>query len=140
MCTPTTGSMQPNPSPPTPPFPQPRSRLALLLGLGALVLVVGAGVGGYLIGASAVGHATLRVQVANNMSGNETVQITVNGVLVGDLPIAAGQTGSLDVPVSYATANGAAFQVDAVTAAGPHDSTTVLVNSPGTFIVSLRLG
>ncbi len=140
MYSPTTWNMQPNPPPPAHPLPRPRSHLALLLGLAAIVLVVGAGVGGYLIGASAVGRATLRVQVTNNLGTNQTVQITVNGALAGDLPIAAGQTGAIDVPVSFATANGAAFQVEAVTATGPHDSSTVLVNSAGTFIVSLSIG
>ncbi len=117
-----------------------RPRFALLLGVGALILVAVAGVGGYLIGASAVGHATLRVQVANNMGTNQTITVTVNGVLAATLPITAGETGSTDVPVGYATANGAAFQVSATTTAGPHDSTSVLVNSPGTFIVSLSIG
>jgi hypothetical protein len=132
--------MQPSPPPPTPPLPRPRSPLGLFLALGVLALVAAAGVGGYLVGASGVGHATLRVQVTNNLGNNVTAQVTVNGALAGDLPIAAGQTASMDVPVSFAAASGSAFQVDGSTAAGPHDSTTVLVNSAGTFIVSLRLG
>lgn len=110
------------------------------MALGALVLVAGAGVGGYLVGASSVGHATLRVQVTNNLGSNQTVQVTVNGALAGTTAVAAGQMGSVDVPVAYATANGGAFQVTASTAAGPHDSTTVLVNTPGTFVVSLQIG
>jgi len=134
--------MQPNPPPPSPApgFGLPRSRLGLLLALGALVLLVVAGVGGYLVGASQVGHATLRAQVTNNMGSNETVQVTVNGALVGTLSIPAGQTSSVDVPVAYATANGASFVVTASTAAGPHDSSTVFVNTAGTFVVDLRLG
>lgn len=112
----------------------------MLIAVGVLILVVGAGVGGYLVGASAVGRATLRAQVTNNMGENQTVQVTVNSVLAATLSIPAGQTSSVDVPVSYATANGASFVVTAIIAAGPHDSSTVFVNSPGTFIVDLRLG
>lgn len=121
-------------------MPYPRSRFGLLMALGALVLVVAAGVGGYLVGSSGIGHATLRVQVTNNMNENATAQVTVNGALAGTLTIPSGQTSALDVPVAYATANGAAFDVVASTTAGPHDSSTVFVNQPGTFVVSLRLG
>lgn len=99
-----------------------------------------AGVGGYLLGASQVGHATLRVQVTNNLSTNQTVQIAVNGALFGTISVAAGQTGTMDVPVAYATANGASFVVDATTVAGPHDENTVFVNQPAIFAVPLRLG
>ncbi len=132
--------MQPNPPPPGGVLSSPRSRLGLLLGLGALVLVVGAGVGGYLVGASQVGHATLSVQVTNNMNANQTVQVTVNGALAGTLTIPAGQTGTLSVPVAYATANGASFTVVASIATGPHDSYSVFVNQPSTFVVNLALG
>ena len=121
-------------------MPSPRSRFGLFLALGALVLVAGAGVGGYLVGVSGIGHATLRVQVTNNLNSNVTASVTVNGVLQTSLSIPAGQTSTVDVPVAYATANGAAFQVGASVAAGPHDSNTVFVNQPGTFVVDLRLG
>jgi hypothetical protein len=132
--------MQPNLPPPAPATAYPRSRFGLFLALGALVLIAFAGVGGYLIGASGIGHATLRVQVTNNMNSNATVQVTVNGVLAGTLSVPSGQTASMDVPVAYATANGAAFDVEASMTAGPRDSTTVFVNTPGIFVVSLRLG
>ncbi len=112
----------------------------MLLALGALIVIVAAGVGGYLVGASQVGHATLDVQVTNAMGSNTTVQVTVNGALAGTVPIAAGQMATVSVPVAYATVNGAAFQIEAVSSAGPHDSTTVFVNTPNTFVVSLRLG
>lgn len=112
----------------------------MLLVLGALILIIGAGVGGYLIGASQVGHATLRVQVTNNMNSNQTVQVTVNGALVDTHAIPAGETYSVDVPVAYATANGASFVVAARTTAGPRDSSTVFVNTAGTFVVDLSLG
>lgn len=132
--------MQPNPPAPAPPVPYPRPRFGLFFLIGILVLLLAAGVGGYLIGASAVAHATLRVQVTNNMAQNATVSVTVNNALAGTLTVPAGQTGTLDVPVAYATANGAAFDVAASVAAGPHDSSTVFVNTPGIFVVDLRLG
>ncbi len=132
--------MQPTPPPPAPAFGGPRSRFGLLLALGALALILVAGVGGYLIGASGIGHATLRVQVTNNMNSNQTVQVTLNGALAGTLTVPHGQTASLDVPVAYATANGAAFDVEATTTQGPRDSTTVFVNTSGIFVVSLQLG
>ncbi len=132
--------MQPSPPPPAPAAPHPRSRFGLLLALGALVLVVVAGVGGYLVGVSGIGHATLHIQVTNNMNANATAQVTVNQALAGTLVIPSGQTSTLDVPVAYATANGAAFDVVASVAAGPHDSSTVFLNQPGTFVVDLRLG
>ncbi len=132
--------MQPSPPPPAPPFPPLRSRFGMLLALGALVVIVAAGVGGYLLGASQVGHATLAVQVTNAMGSNTTVQVTVDGALAGTVSIAAGQMSTVTVPVAYATANGAAFQIEAVSSLGPHDSTTVFVNTPNTFVVSLRLG
>lgn len=132
--------MQPNPPPPggAPPFLRPR--LGLLLAVGAIVLATAAGVGGYLLGASQVGHATLSVQVTNNMNSNQTVQVTVNSALAGTLTIPAGQTGTLSVPVAYATANGALFNVVASVAAGPHDSSSIFVNQPSTFVVDLAIG
>ena len=132
--------MQPNPPPPTRPFPPLRSHFGLLLAFGALVLIVAAGVGGYLLGASQVGHATLEVQVMNTMGSNTTAQVTVNGALAGTLSIGADQTGAINVPVAYATANGASFQIQAISSTGPHASTTVYVNAPNTFVVSLQLG
>ncbi len=132
--------MQATPPPPAPAAPYPRPRFGLFAVIGILVLLLAAGIGGYLLGASAVGHATLRVQVTNNLSQNATVSVTVNGALAGTLSVPAGQTGSLDVPVAYATANGASFDVAASVAAGPHDSSTVFVNTPGIFVVDLRLG
>jgi hypothetical protein len=132
--------MQPNPPPPGPGAPYGRSRFGLFLALGVLVAIALAGVGGYLLGASGLGHATLRVQVTNHAGSNQTVQVTVNGALAGTLSVPSGQTASLDVPVAYATANGATFDVEASTTAGPRDSNSVFVNTPGIFVVSLALG
>ena len=132
--------MQPNPPPPPRMFPPLRSRLGMLLAIAALIVIVGAAVGGYLVGASQVGHATLEVQVTNTLGENTTVQVTVNGALAGTAAISAGQMGTVNVPVAYATANGASFQIQAVSSAGPHASTTVFVNTPNTFVVPLRLG
>ncbi len=133
--------MQPNPSPPTPTpataFLRSRSGL---LALGAVALLAIVGVGGYLVGAAQVGHATLQAQVTNNMASSETVSVTVNGAIAGSLTIAPGATGTLDVPVAYATANGASFVIQAAAPQGPHDSGTVFVNTPGIFVVSLSLG
>ncbi len=132
--------MQSNPPPPGPAPGQLRSRFGFLLALGILVLLLVAGVGGYLLGASQVGHATLHIQVSDNMNANVSAQVTVNGALVSTLSIAAGATASVDVPVAYATVNGAAFQVTASIPNGPHDSSTVFVNAPSTFVVDLGLG
>ncbi len=134
--------MQPSPPPPVP-VPStsfPRFRFGLFLTLGVLVVIALAGVGGYLLGASGIGHATLRIQVMNNLNSDATVQVTVNGALAGTLSVLSGQTATLDVPVAYATSNGAAFDVEARTTAGPRDSSTIFVNTPGIFVVSLRLG
>ncbi len=133
--------MQPNPSPLASTPVARGSRFGLLLIVGVLVLVAVAGVGGYLIGASQVGHATLRVQVANNGATNLTAQVSVNGALAGSVPVPSGQTATLDVPVAYATANGANFDVEArATTGGPRDSTSVFVNTSGIYVVSLALG
>ncbi|HII40108.1 MAG TPA: hypothetical protein HA326_02705, partial [Thermoplasmata archaeon] len=85
-------------------------------------------------------HATIRVQVTDHAGSNLTAQIVVNGALAGTLTIPSDQTASLDVAVAYATANGASFDVAATTTAGPRDSTSVFVNTPGIFVVSLQLG
>lgn len=132
--------MQPNPSPSATNPLVPHSRFGMLLALGLLIAVVLAGVGGYLLGASQVGHATLRVQVTNHAGSNVTAQVTVNGALAGTVTVPSGQTASLDVPVAYATANGASFDVEATTTAGPRDSSSVFVNTSGIYVVSLQLG
>lgn len=131
--------MQPNAPPPPAPVPSPRSRFGPFFLLGILILLVAAGVAGYLIGASAVAHATLRVQVTNNLPTNATVQVTVNGALVATLTVPAGQTSTVDVPVTYAVANGAMFEVVASTAGGPRDNASVLVNTPGIYVVNLTI-
>ncbi len=132
--------MQPNPSPPPSTVAFPRSRLGLLAGIGVLVAVVIAGVGGYLLGASQVGHATLRIQLTNHAGSDVTAQVTVNGALQGTLTVPSGGTATLDVSVAYATANGANFEIEATTTAGPRDSSTVFVNTAGIFVVNLQLG
>ncbi len=132
--------MQATPPPPGPGMMLPRSRFGLLVAVGILILVVGAGVSGYLVGSSGIGHATLRVQVTNRSGGNLTASVTVNNALAGSLSIPSDQTATLDVPVAYATSNGATFEVDASSPMGPHDSTAILVNTPGIFVVSLQLG
>lgn len=127
-------SAAPPGSPPT------KNRLFALLAIGAVVLLAVGGIVGYLIGSSAVGHATLRVNVENRLPTNQTVQVTVNTRLIGTLSIPTGQTMSLDIPVAYATANGAAFDIEATSTTGARDSSTVVVNTPGIFVVNLRIG
>ena len=130
--------MQPPPPPPV--SPSARSRLPSILAVGAVLLLVIGSVLGYLIGSAAVGHATLRVDVENRLGTNQTVSLTVNGRLAATLTIPSGQTRSFDVPVAYAAANGALFEIEAISTLGPRDSSTVFVNTPGIYVVSLRLG
>ncbi len=125
-------------APPGP--PPPKNRLFALLAIGAIVLLAVGGVIGYLIGSSAVGHATLRVNVENRLATNQEVQVTVNTRLMGTLSIPAGQTMFLDISVAYATANGATFDIEATTTTGGRDSSSVFVNTSGIFVVSLRIG
>ena len=134
--------MQPSPPPSVPAYapPAPRSRFVPLLAIGAVILLAVGGVIGYLIGSAAVAQATLRVNVENRFGSTLTVPVTVNGRLATTLTIPSGQTMSVDVPVAYATANGAAFDVEATSTLGPRDSSSVFVNTPGIYVVSLRLG
>ena len=130
--------MQPPPPPHVSSYA--RNRLPSILAVGAVILLVIGSVLGYLIGSAAVGYATLRVDVENRLATNQTVQWTVNGRLAGTLTIPSGQTRSFDVPVAFATANGSLFEVEAISTLGPRDASTVFVNTPGTYLVSLRLG
>jgi flagellar basal body-associated protein FliL len=120
--------------------PDSRNRLLSILAIVAAILLAVGGVVGYLIGSAAVGHATLRVNVENRLASNVTAQVTVNSRLVATLTIPSGQTMSVDVAVAFATANGALFDVEATTAAGMRDSSTPFVNTPGIYVVSLRIG
>lgn len=128
--------MQAAPPPPAP--PRPRFGL-FLVGAAVICLLVG-GIAGYLLGASGIGHATLAVDVANDFGSNLTVQVTVNGALASTATLASGASTTVTVPVAYATANGATFDVAATTTQGPHDSQSVFVNAPQTYVVNLRLG
>jgi len=131
----------PPPSPP-PKYapPAPRNRFLQLLAVGALILLVLGGVAGYLIGSAAVGRATLRADVENRLGVTHTVQVTANGRFAATLTIPSGQTMSVDIPMAFATANPALFEVEAISTLGPRDSSTVLVSTPGIYVVSLRLG
>jgi hypothetical protein len=130
--------MQPSASPPPP--PNSRRRLPLLLAVGAVVLLALGGVVGYLVGSAPVGHATLRVSIENRFASTVTAQLTVNARVVATLVIPSSQTMSVDVPVVFGNENGAFFNVEASAAPAGRDSSSVLVNSPGIYIVSLRLG
>ncbi len=133
--------MQPSPSPSVPAYtpPAPRNRFLPFLAIGAVVLLAVGGVVGYLIGNAAVGQATLRLNVENRFASTLTVQVTVNNRLITTLTIPSGQTMSIDVPVAYATANGAFFEVAATSTAGPRDSSSPFVSTPGIYIVTLTL-
>jgi hypothetical protein len=122
-----------------PGLPPPRNRFVAVLAIGAIVLLAVGGAVGYFIGSSAVGHATLRVNVENRLATTQTVQVSVNTRLMGSLSIPAGQTMSLDIPVAYGTANGAIFDIEATTTTGGRDSSSVFVNTSGIFVVNLRI-
>jgi hypothetical protein len=130
--------MQPSASPPPP--PDSRRRIPLLLAIGAVVLLALGGVVGYLVGSAPVGHATLRVSVENRFTSTVTAPLTVNARVVATLVIPSTQTMSVDVPVVFGTADGAVFAVETSAPMAGRDSSSVLVNSPGIYIVSLRLG
>ena len=131
--------MQPQPAPPSAPH-DPRRRFLLLLVLGAsLVLSIG-GIAGFIIGSAGIGQATLHVSVENRFASDLTVNLLVNGQLWQTVTIPAGQIVSQDVRVSFATSNGAFFEVKAVSTAGLQDSDTMFVNAPATYSVSLKLG
>ncbi|MEK6987110.1 MAG: hypothetical protein AABX97_03325, partial [Candidatus Thermoplasmatota archaeon] len=119
--------MQPSSQPPSVYMPPPPRRypVPIFLALGAIALVLISGVGGYLLGSAGLGQATLRINVTNNFGSSLTVSVTVNTKLVTTMTLAADQTGSVDSSVTYATANGAYFDVEAAAATGPRDSSTV---------------
>lgn len=119
------------------------SRFMLFLLL-AVILMAAMGGAGYYIGWTQ-GHAplqqaTLRVSVQNNLPTNQSVQILVNGKVRDTVMIPKGQTTTLDEQVTFAGADGAYFEVDAIAASGPRDSTRVLVNTSGIYPIALRIG
>ena len=131
--------MQPQPAPSSAPY-APRQRFLLLLILGAIVLLALGGVVGYLVGSAGIGQATLHVSVENRLPSDLTVNLLVNGQLWQTVTIPAGQIVSQDFRGSFATSNGAFFEVKAVSTLGLQDSDTMFVNAPGTYSVSLKLG
>jgi|GEM_PF-6194812 len=130
--------MQPPYPPPTPPAYRPR--LPLLLLIGAVVLMAIAGVAGYLIGSAGLQSATLRVNMENRFISELTVQVSINAHVRQTVGIPVGQTVTVDLGVTYGTADGAYFEVRATSTQGPSDSDRILVNSPGIYVVNLRLG
>ncbi len=110
-----------------------------------VLAMISVGIVGYFVGrlqgqAEVVQQATLRIQVENRLSTDQAFQILVNGKLKQTLTVPTGQTASVDVPVSFATGDGAVFDVEARAATGQRDADSVLITGPGTYIVSLRLG
>mgnify|MGYP001601538817 CR=1 FL=1 len=130
--------MQSTYPPPAPPASRPR--LPRLLLLGAVVLMAIAGVAGYLIGSAGLQSATLRVNMENRFIPDLTVQIAINGHVRQTVWLPVGQTVTVDLGVTYATADGAYFEVRATSTQGPSDSDRILVNSPGIYVVNLWLG
>ncbi len=119
------------------------SRFMLFLLL-TVILMVAMGGGGYYVGWTQ-GHAplqaaTLRVSVHSALPTNQSVQILVNGKVRDNVMIPAGQTLAVDEQVAFAASDGAYFQVQAIAASGPHDSTRIFVNGPGIYPVALSLG
>ena len=131
--------MQPQPGPSSAPY-HPRQRFLLLLILGAIVLLALGGVVGYLVGSAGIGQATLHVSVENRLPSDLTVNLLVNGQPWQTVTIPAGQIVSQDFRGSFATSNGAFFEVKAISTLGLQDSDTMFVNAPGTYSVSLKLG
>lgn len=134
--------MQPSPQSPSAYIPPPPRRypVPIFLAVGAIALILISGVGGYLLGSAGLAQATFRIDVTNNFGSSLTVSVTVNTKLISTMTLASGQTASVDASVTYATANGAYFELRAAAAQGPRDSTSVFVNSPGIYPVSLTLG
>ncbi len=119
------------------------SRFMLFLLL-VVILMAAVGGAGYYVGWTQ-GHAplqqaTLRVSVQNSLPTNQSVQILVNGKVRDTVMTPKGQTTTLDELVTFAGADGAYFQVDAIAASGPRDSTRVLVSTPGIYPVALTIG
>ncbi len=121
-------------------YSRPRSRLLVLLAIGAVVLFVIGGVVGFLLGSAGLGQATLFINVTNNSASNVSAQVLVNGQLVTTLSIPSGQTMSASRSVTYGTANGAYFTVQAIVSPGPRATASILVSAPGTYVVPLSLG
>ncbi len=102
---------------------------------------------GILYSSMYLGSAWQRPQVSATRTGC-TLEVGSDGgliecagwQLVQTATLAADQSTSVSVPVSYATANGAYFEVAATTPNGPRDSASPFVNTPGTFVVNLKLG
>lgn len=124
--------------------PAPRMSRLLLLVLIALVLAAVSGGVGYLLGwiggQAGVEHATLRISVENRLSTDQTVTLLINGKVRQSLTIPHGQTTTVDQDITFAGPDGAWFEVRLTNPSGPTDWGMVYVASPGTYLVSLRLG
>ena len=123
---------------PAPPPPRPRPWLFPVL-VAVVLLSVGA-VLGYVIGSSGIQQATVRVNVENRLVMDLSVQILVNGKVRTTIEIPSGQTATVDLAVRFAVPDGGLFEVEAIATTGPRDADTIFVSSPGTYVVSLRLG
>lgn len=121
------------------------SRFPLLIAI-ALVLAGVAGATGYFFGwsqgQSAIHQATLRISVENRLTVDLTANLLINGKIRQSMVIPRGQVVSVDQQVTFADPDGAFFHVEAVSISppGPRDDTFVPVTTPGTYLISLRLG
>ncbi len=117
-------------------------RSAMLI-LTLIVLMGAAGAAGFFIAKSLyegpVQQATLRISVQNRFSSPATLsfQILVNGKVKQTLAIPANQAMSVDQPETFTAPDGAYFAVQALATNGASDSASVLVNTPGIYVVSL---
>ena len=120
--------------------PGNRSRFFRLLVLGAVALLAIGGIVGYLVGIAGIQQATLHVNVENRFGSDLTAQIIVNGRVRQTVVIPAGQIVSVDERVTFGGSDGAFFEIQAISTGSLRDADSVLVNSSGTYVVSLRLG
>lgn len=107
--------------------------------MAVVLLSVGAAIG-YVIGSSGIQQATVRVNVENRLVMDLSVQILVNGKVRTTIEIPSGQTATVVLSVRFAVPDGGLFEVEAIATTGPRDGDTIFVSSPGTYVVSLRLG
>ncbi len=118
------------------------SRFAMLT-FTMIVLMGAAGAAGFFIGrglpADSIQDATLRITVQNRFSSPTPLsfQILVNGKVKQTVAIPANQALSVDQPETFTGPDGAYFAVQALASNGASDSASVLVSSPGIYVVSL---
>ncbi len=122
--------------------PRP-SRFFLPVVIALVLAAVCGGVGylfGWMQGQANLGQAALHISVEDRVTTNQTVTLLINGKVRQSLTIPHGQIVSVDEQVTFASPDGAWFNVQASNPSGPSDSAMVYTSGPGTYPVSLRLG